>query len=153
MTGKFGVGTAVLPFGALGMVTEKSTPANAELVAGWVCFELAVTSVRSPMTAEGLTTNTFPVPLEVFIVTLVLPMQVLVVVPEQKPEFSQTPSIVSQVPPVPHSAFVVQAVCPEQVAGLVQLAVVVQAVEAAHCTPPLIEPLLPLSTHAVGPVE
>jgi len=34
-----------------------------------VCFELTVTSVRRPMTAEGLTTNTLPFPVDVFIET------------------------------------------------------------------------------------
>jgi hypothetical protein len=67
VTGKLGVGTALDPAGADCTVTLKSTPANAELVAVVPCFELTVTSVRSPITADGLTTNTLPVPLLVLI--------------------------------------------------------------------------------------
>lgn len=99
MTGKFGVGTAVLALGALGMLTEKSTPAKAELLAV-VCFELMVTSVSRPMTAEGLTTKTLPFPLFVLIATLVLPMHDADAVPEQMPVSSQKPLTVSQVVPL-----------------------------------------------------
>ena len=61
-------------------VTLKSTPASAELltepVAELTCFELTVTSVRRPTTAEGLTTNTLPLPLDVLIPAIAFPMQV-----------------------------------------------------------------------------
>src|SRR6266852_6710546 len=49
-------------------VTAKSTPASAELVPmSMLLFFPTVTSVRRPITAEGLTTNTLPLPLFVFI--------------------------------------------------------------------------------------
>jgi hypothetical protein len=110
VTGKFGVGRAVLPLDALGMVTEKSTPANAELLAV-VCFELTVTSVRRPITADGLTTNTLPFPLFVFIATLVLPMHDADAVPEQMPVLGQKP-LRSQTPPVEQVEPNVQATAP-----------------------------------------
>src|SRR5262249_18781354 len=57
--------------------TEKFTPARAELLTAPLplpdCFELTVTSVRRPMTAEGLTTNTLPFPLEVLIPATAMP--------------------------------------------------------------------------------
>jgi hypothetical protein len=53
-------------------LTLKFTPANAELLAT-NCFELSETSVRRPITAEGLTTKTLPLPLFVFIATTALP--------------------------------------------------------------------------------
>jgi hypothetical protein len=140
------------------MLTEKSTPANEELLAV-VCFELMVASVSRPMTAEGLTTNTLPLPLFVFIATLVLPMHDAEAVPEQMPVFAQKPLTRSQVVPLAvHCVFEVQAMAPWQVCvALAQLASVVQAVPpdeiGPHCTPPVILPLEPLSTHAVGPVE
>src|SRR5437667_11034519 len=60
-------------------VTLKSTPASAELLTEPVvepsCFELTVTSVRRPTTAEGLTTNTLPLPLDVLIPAFAFPMQ------------------------------------------------------------------------------
>src|SRR5260370_13893440 len=53
--------------------TEKFTPASAELL--WMsCFEFRVTSVRRPMTAEGLITNTLPLPLDVLMPATALPM-------------------------------------------------------------------------------
>src|SRR5215469_8437220 len=54
--------------------TLKSTPANAELVpTESVAFFCRLTSVRRPITAEGRTTNTLPLPLFVFIALLRLP--------------------------------------------------------------------------------
>jgi hypothetical protein len=97
------------------MVTEKSTPANAELLAV-VCFELMVASVSRPMTAEGLTTNTLPFPLFVFIATLVLPMHDADAVPEQMPVLGQKP-LRSQTPPVEHVEPNVQATAPWQAHG------------------------------------
>jgi hypothetical protein len=59
-------------------VTWKFAPASAELLTAPVLlpfwFELTVTSVRRPITAEGLTTNTLPLPLEVLIPAMALPM-------------------------------------------------------------------------------
>src|SRR5437867_1003526 len=64
-------------------VTLKFTPASAELLtpprADPACFELTVTSVRRPITAEGLTTNTLPLPLDVLIPAARCPTQVPVV--------------------------------------------------------------------------
>src|SRR5207244_1890177 len=50
-------------------VTWKSTPACEEVEAE-ACFELMVAFVRRPTTADGLTTNTLPLPLDVLIVVL-----------------------------------------------------------------------------------
>src|SRR5215831_506200 len=56
--------------------TEKSTPAIAELVpTEIVAFFCRLTSVRRPITAEGLTTNTLPLPLFVLMALLRLPTQ------------------------------------------------------------------------------
>ena len=52
-------------------VTWKSTPAWAEVMAA-ACFELMVTFVRRPTTAEGVTTKTFPLPLDVFMAVLMV---------------------------------------------------------------------------------
>jgi hypothetical protein len=142
------------------MLTEKSTPAKAELLAV-VCFELMVTSVSRPMTAEGLTTKTLPFPLFVLIATLALPMHDADAVPEQMPVSSQKPLTVSQVVPLARHGVVsaaLQATAPWQVCvALPQLELIVQAAPpeeiGPHCTPPVILPLDPLSTHAVGPVE
>lgn len=95
MTGKFGEGKVVLPLGPDWTVTAKSTPANAELVEV-VCFELMVASVRRPMTAEGLTSNTLPFPLLVLIATSVCPTHDEVAEPEQMHVFEQKPLMVSQ---------------------------------------------------------
>ena len=128
MTGKLGVGKAELPLGAPAMVTAKSTPANAELVAV-VCFELMVTSVNKPMTAEGLTSNTLPLPLFVFIATSVWPTHDADALPEQIPVFVQKPLTTSQVVPLAEqSVSDKQATAPWQVCVAVgQFAVVVQA--------------------------
>src|ERR1019366_4790238 len=66
-------GTTV-PFGPV-TVTLKSTPASAELLAT-VCFELTVTSVSRPITAEGLMTKMLPAPLDVLIPATACPLQV-----------------------------------------------------------------------------
>src|SRR5215472_17563037 len=59
-------------------LTVKSTPASAELLTPPTvlpfCCEFTVTSVRRPTTAEGLTTNTLPLPLLVLIPATALPM-------------------------------------------------------------------------------
>src|SRR5437660_561576 len=132
------------------MVTAKSTPANAELVAV-VCFELMVTSVNKPMTAEGLTSNTLPLPLLVFIATSVWPTHEADALPEQIPVSVQKPLTTSQVVPLAEqSVSDKQATAPWQVCVAVgQFAVVVQAVPpeeiGPHCVPPVIEPSLLLS--------
>src|SRR5258708_40290821 len=72
--GKFGV---MLGAGAPGggvTFTSKSTPANAELLPILtVLLFCTLTSVRRPITAEGLMTNTLPAPLLVFIPALRVP--------------------------------------------------------------------------------
>jgi hypothetical protein len=138
------------------MVTEKSTPANAELVEV-VCFELMVTSVRRPMTADGLTTNTLPFPLLVLIATSVWPTHDADAVPEHIPVSAQTPFTMSQVVPLAvHCVFEVHAMAPWHVWVVVgQFALVVQAlppeVMGPHGCPPLIDPSVLLSTQAVRP--
>src|SRR5216684_133379 len=73
--GKFGIVFARLPLGSVAF-TSKSTPAYAELVPTlMVEFFCTVTSVRRPITAEGSTTNTFPLPLLVLIPALRVPAQ------------------------------------------------------------------------------
>jgi hypothetical protein len=61
-------------------VTQKFAPARAELLTAPVllpdCFELTLTSVRRPTTAEGRTTNTLPLPLDVLIPAMAFPMQI-----------------------------------------------------------------------------
>src|SRR6266853_4023031 len=73
MTGTF------VPFAPV-TVTLKSTPASAELLTAPVllpdCFELTVTSVSRPITAEGLTTKMLPAPLDVLIPATACPLQV-----------------------------------------------------------------------------
>jgi len=67
-----GVGWPPIPLA----VTEKSTPAYAELVpTSIVLFFCRLTSVRRPTTAEGLTTNTLPKPLLVFMAAPRVPEQ------------------------------------------------------------------------------
>src|SRR5215469_764684 len=69
-----------ITWGLPGPVTDtvKSTPASAELLTPPVVapfwFELTVTSVSRPTTAEGLTTKTLPLPLLVLIPATALPM-------------------------------------------------------------------------------
>src|SRR5437879_849332 len=73
MTGTF------VPFAPV-TVTLKSTPASAELLTAPVplpdCFEFTETSVRRPITAEGLTTKMLPAPLDVLIPATACPLQV-----------------------------------------------------------------------------
>src|SRR4029077_11698375 len=71
VTGPDGITTgAAWPLSGVA-VTLNSTPACEELeTVVPACFELIVTSVRRPTTAEGVTTNTLPLPLDVFIVVL-----------------------------------------------------------------------------------
>src|SRR5450759_4895550 len=71
--------TGTSPLGPL-TVTLKSTPASAELLTAPVllpaCFELTVTSVSRPITAEGLMTKMLPAPLDVLIPATACPLQV-----------------------------------------------------------------------------
>src|SRR5260370_2972121 len=101
-------------------VTVKSGPDRAELLTAPVVapfwFELRLTSVRRPMTAEGLTTNTLPAPLDVLIPATACPPHVPeagvhVLLPEESivqfiwhtspPEMLPFLSIVHEVGPVP----------------------------------------------------
>src|SRR5262245_55283242 len=132
--------------------TLKSTPANAQLVPpGSVACFCSLTSVRRPITAEGRTTNTLPLPLFVFIALLRLPTHPPV----------HTPAL--QVCPVAQSALVehVLSHMPKPVAGLMfaqisappraaQSAAVAQ-VPALHVVPPVIVPL-EFNTQCVVPV-
>ena len=106
--------------------TAKSTPASAELVPVLlVLFFDTVTSVKRPTTAEGLITNTLPLPLLVFIPVVTLPMQVQGVLGLP---FASTPPQT----PVPVGE---------------------KAILLAHCCPPVMVPVLLLfSTHAVCPL-
>jgi len=104
--------------------TAKSTPASAELVpVVLVLFFDTVTSVKRPTTAEGLITNTFPLPLLVFIPVVTLPMQLQGGL--GLPFLSTPPQF-----PVPPKTRLL-----------------------AHCCPPVMVPVLLLfSTHAVCPL-
>jgi hypothetical protein len=74
--GKFGVTLGAAAPGGGVTFTSKSTPAYAELVPiSMLVFFCRLTSVRRPITAEGLTTNTLPLPLLVFIPALRVPAQ------------------------------------------------------------------------------
>jgi hypothetical protein len=137
------------------MLTEKSTPAKAELDAV-VCFELTVTSVSRPITAEGRTKNTLPFPLLVLIATSVLPMHEADAVPEHIPVFEQTLFTVSQVEPVGQLGFsALHATTPWQVWPVGQLLLAEHWAPpeemGPHCTPPVMLPLLLLSTQPVRP--
>src|SRR5262249_22619330 len=76
VTGKFGVTHgAGAPDGGV-TCTSKSTPAKAELVPTlMVLLFCTVTFVSRPITAEGLMTNTLPLPLLVFMPALMVPPQ------------------------------------------------------------------------------
>ena len=78
--------------------TWKSIPASAELLVEplvVICLELTVTSVSSPITAEGLMTNTLPLPLLVLIPAFALPIQPvrLFAGREQVPELQVDPEL------------------------------------------------------------
>src|SRR5215813_1387371 len=124
-------------------LTRKSTPASAEPLEMplllWF-LELMVTSVKRPMTAEGLMTNTLPLPLLVLIPALALPMQ--------SPCDAGSWQVPVPVPPVG-----LLQVAPEllpkslkQSASVVHEKATPAVEDTEHCCPPVMEPLL-ISTH------
>src|SRR5260370_42120118 len=73
--GKVGIVLGGLPLGSVAF-TSQSNPGYAELVPTlMVAFCCRVTSFRRRITAEGSTTNTFPLPLFVLIPALRVPAQ------------------------------------------------------------------------------
>lgn len=91
VTGYAGVRVGLAPPPTGVTATDTSTPASAELdpmnvlVPAALCLPPMVASVRRPITAEGLMTNTFPLPPDVFIPAEKPPMHALSWVSPQTP--------------------------------------------------------------------